>query len=91
MSILQLLLSPTTPSISAKCKHHRSRLQASATAAVASAEEACLAHITSQGELTPVDDALQEKVSKAAYAAAAVEGLTAQVQCCDIDGSHAVV
>ena len=79
LSILQLLLSPATPAMSAKCKHHRSRLWASATAAVASAEEACLAHIRSQGELTPVNDALQGKVSKAAYAAAAVDGLTAQV------------
>lgn len=80
LSVLQLLLSPATPSMSAKCKHHCNRLRASAIAAVASAEEACLAHIRSKGELTPVNDALQEKISKAAYAAAAVDGLTVQVQ-----------
>ena len=63
----------------AKCKQHSSRLRASATSAVAAAEEACMAHIRSKGELSPTDDVLQEKVSKAAYAAAAVDGLTAQV------------
>lgn len=90
MSILQLLLSPASPSLSAKCKHHSSRLRSSATAAVASAEQACLDHITTQGELSPVDGALQEQVSKAAYAAAAVDGLSAQVQCDLPDGSHPI-
>ena len=77
--------------MSARCKHHRSRLRASATAAVVSAEEACLAHIQSQGELSPIDSTLQEKVSKAAYAAAAVDGFTAQVQRRHPEGRRAIV
>lgn len=39
-----------------------------------------MAHIKAKGELSPTDAALHEKVAKAAYAAAAVDGLTAQVQ-----------
>ena len=62
-----------------KFKHHRTRLRALAMTAVTSAEEACIAHITTEGELSPTDDALQDKVTRAAYAAAAVDGLLAQV------------
>lgn len=44
-----------------------------------------MAHIRTVGELSPTDDALQDKVTRAAYAAAAVDGLLAQV--CNTDPS----
>ena len=77
--ILQLLLSPATPALEGHCKQHHHWLHKLAVTAVESAESACLAHITTEGELTSIDDALQEKVVKAAYAAAAVDQMTAQV------------
>ena len=77
--ILQLLLSPATPAMEGHCKQHHHWLRKQAVTAVESAESACLAHITTEGELTNADDALQEKVVKAAYAAAAVDHMTAQV------------
>ena len=61
------------------CKQHQHWLRKLAVTAVESAEGACLAHIRTEGELTSIDAALQEKVVKAAYAAAAVDGMTAQV------------
>ena len=76
--ILQLLLSPATPAMEGHCKQHHHWLRKLAVTAVESAESACLAHITTEGE-TSIDDALQEKVVKAAYAAAAVDHMTAQV------------
>ncbi len=76
--ILQLLLSPATPAMEGHCKQHHHWLCKLAVTAVESAESACLAHITTAGE-TSSDDALQEKVVKAAYAAAAVDHMTAQV------------
>ena len=77
--ILQLLLSPATRAMEGHCKQHHHWLRKLAVTAVESAESACLAHITTEGELTSIDDALQEKVVKAAYAAAAVDQMTAQV------------
>lgn len=77
--ILQLLLSPATPALEGHCKQHHHWLRNLAVTAVESAESACLAHIITEGELTSIDDALQEKIVKAAYAAAAVDHLTAQV------------
>lgn len=78
LSILQLLLPPVTPPLAASCKQHSSRLRALAASAVGAAEEACMAHIRAKGELSPTDAALHVKVAKAAYAAAAVDGLTPQ-------------
>ena len=69
----------------AKFKQHQTRLRTLAMTAVTSAEEACMAHIRTVGELSPTDDALQDKVTRAAYAAAAVDGLLAQV--CNTDPS----
>ena len=79
ISVLQLLLSPASPALEGHCKQHHHWLRSLAVTAVESAESACLAHITTEGELTSIDDALQEKVVKAAYAAAAVDHMTAQV------------
>ncbi|DBA75343.1 hypothetical protein WJX77_005717 [Trebouxia sp. C0004] len=79
--VLQLLLSPATPAMEGHCKHHHHWLRKLAVTAVESAESACLAHIRTEGELTSIDDALQEKVVKAAYAAAAVDQMTAQEVC----------
>ncbi|KAL3134098.1 hypothetical protein ABBQ32_008522 [Trebouxia sp. C0010 RCD-2024] len=81
LSILQLLLPPVTPPLAASCKQHSSRLRALAASAVGAAEEACMAHIRAKGELSPTDAALHVKVAKAAYAAAAVDGLTPQEVC----------
>lgn len=86
--MLQLLLSPATPSLAASCKQHSSRLRGLAASAVESAEDACMAHMKANGELSPTAADLQEKVSKAAYAAAAVDGLTAQVQSFNLFGSR---
>ena len=89
LSILKLLLSPALPSMLTKFQAHRSRLRQLAVKDVTSAEEACLAHIRSQGELSPTDGALQDKVSRAAHAAAAVDGLLAQVwQCVTLTASR---
>ncbi|DBA81279.1 TPA: hypothetical protein ACH3X2_006899 [Trebouxia sp. C0005] len=81
IAILQLLLSPATPAMEGHCKQHQHWLRKLAVTAVESAEGACLAHIRTEGELTSIDAALQEKVVKAAYAAAAVDGMTAQEVC----------
>ncbi len=64
----------------AKCQKHRNRLRTLAVTAVEAAEKACEAHIQTEGELSTIDAGLQEKVSRAAYAAAAEDGLTAQVR-----------
>ncbi len=77
--VLQLLLSPATSALEGNCKQHHQWLRKLAVTAVESAESACLAHIRTEGELTSVDEALQERVAKAAYAAAAVDQMTAQV------------
>ena len=79
VAILQLLLSPATAAMDSQFRQHSTRLRNSAVVAVESAEKACLAHIRSEGELSTIDTALQDRVVKAAYEAAAVDGLTAQV------------
>ena len=50
-----------------------------AVASVEAAESACLAHIKAEGELSVVDQTLQDKVARAALEAAAVDGFSAQV------------
>lgn len=60
-------------------QQHASKLRKLAAAAVEAAEKACLDHISSDGAAVVTDTALQNKVARAAYAAAAVDGLTAQV------------
>ena len=78
--MLQLLLSPANAPMQAHFQQHRAKLRKLAAAAVVAAEEACMANVRSHGDLCPTDDALLDKVSRAAYAASAVEGLTPQVQ-----------
>lgn len=63
----------------AKCKQHHDWLRTLALTSVEAAESACLAHIRTEGQLSCVDDALQDKIAKASYAAAAVDRMTSAV------------
>ena len=79
-ALLHLFLSPATDPLLSTYQQHASKLRKLAAAAVETAEKACLSHVSSEEELAVVDAALQDKVARAVYAAAAVDGLTAQVK-----------
>lgn len=79
-ALLHLFLSPVSDPLLSTYQQHASKLRKLAAAAVETAEKACLSHVSSEGELAVVDTAVQDKVARAAYAAAAVDGLTAQVK-----------
>lgn len=64
----------------AKCKQHHDWLRTLALTSVEAAESACLAHIRTEGQLTCIHNALQDKIAKASYAAAAVDRMTSAVQ-----------
>ena len=79
-ALLHLFLSPATDPLQDTYQQHASKLRKLAAAAVETAEKACLSHVSNEGELVMGDTALQDKVARAAYAAAAVDRLTAQVK-----------
>ena len=79
IAVLHLFLSPATAASQNAYQQYSQKLGQLASAAVEAAEKACISHAASKGQLAVVDPVLQDKVVRAAYAAAAVDGLTAQV------------
>lgn len=81
VALLQLFLSSPSEFMQHHYQQHTAKLNKLAAAAVEAAEKASLAHSNKQQSEAVPNTALQDKVAKAAYAAAAVAGLTAQVSC----------
>lgn len=79
IAVLRLFLSPATAASQNAYQQYSQKLGKLASAAVEAAEKACISHASSSGQLAVLDPVRQDKVVRAAYAAAAVDGLTAQV------------
>lgn len=78
VALLHLFLSPATDPMQQEYQQHSTKLHSQAAALVTAAEKAFADHGNSHSSAAP-DTALQDKITKAAYAAAAVVGFTAQV------------